>query len=295
MVGTLLVAQVGWILLLLADLDDRLDVRRRRPAGPGRAGRPGASPRRWLGGTPWHGHHIAERYGLMVIIALGEGLLGTTAALGALIEDGWTIDIVVLGLAGVGADLRALVDLLRDPAAATCSPRLPRRAPSAGATATSRSSARSSRSAPGCTPRRTTSSDHSELSRHRHGARRVAVPLAVYVACLYLLYALLTRTIDPFHFLLIVLGRRSWPCRRWRWSGRRRHGLVPGRARAGAVGDGRRATRPSATGTTPRCSRGWRRSRPPDRAMRMTHLRRCGCLPRGADSQGWEAAWSTRS
>ena len=41
-----------------------------------------------LGGTPWHAHHIAERYGLMVIIALGEGLLGTTAALGALIEDG---------------------------------------------------------------------------------------------------------------------------------------------------------------------------------------------------------------
>ena len=34
------------------------------------------------GGTPWHAHHIAERYGLMVIIALGEGLLGTTAALG---------------------------------------------------------------------------------------------------------------------------------------------------------------------------------------------------------------------
>ena len=38
------------------------------------------------GGTPWHPHHIAERYGLMVIIALGEGLLGTTAALGALVE-----------------------------------------------------------------------------------------------------------------------------------------------------------------------------------------------------------------
>ena len=30
-------------------------------------------------GTPWHPHHIAERYGLMVIITLGEGLLGTMA------------------------------------------------------------------------------------------------------------------------------------------------------------------------------------------------------------------------
>ena len=54
------------------------------------------------GGTPWHPHHIAERYGLMVIIALGEGLLGTTAALGALIGvTGWTLDAALLGLAGV--------------------------------------------------------------------------------------------------------------------------------------------------------------------------------------------------
>ena len=37
----------------------------------------------------------------MVIIALGEGLLGTTAALGALIDvTGWTLDAALLGLAG---------------------------------------------------------------------------------------------------------------------------------------------------------------------------------------------------
>ena len=48
-------------------------------------------------GTPWHGHHIAERYGLMVIIALGEGLLGTTAALGVLVEKGWTTEIACSG------------------------------------------------------------------------------------------------------------------------------------------------------------------------------------------------------
>ena len=34
------------------------------------------------GGTPWHPHHIAERYGLLVIIALGEGIIGTIASLG---------------------------------------------------------------------------------------------------------------------------------------------------------------------------------------------------------------------
>ena len=188
-------------------------------------------PRQLHGGTPWHGHHIAERYGLMVIIALGEGLLGTTAALGALIEDGWTVDIVVLGLAGVGAHLRRVVDLLRRSRTATCSPRTAS-APSAGATATSRSSAPSSRSAPGCTSRRTTSRTTPELDA-TGTVLAVAVPLAVYVACLYLLYALITRTLDPFHILLIAgsagapgpagragAGRAStwsgaWPCSRW--------------------------------------------------------------------------------
>ena len=62
---------------------------------PGRS-----SPRRCTAARRGTAHHIAERYGLMVIIALGEGLLGTTAALGALIEDGWTLEVAVLGLAG---------------------------------------------------------------------------------------------------------------------------------------------------------------------------------------------------
>ena len=54
------------------------------------------------GGTPWHPHHIAERYGLLVIIALGEGLLGTAVAINALIGPRARLvpDVVVLGLAG---------------------------------------------------------------------------------------------------------------------------------------------------------------------------------------------------
>ena len=70
-------------------------------ADPGRAGRPG--PRRARrGGTPWHPHHIAERYGLLVIITLGEGLLGTTVALRRRDRrHGWTLDAALLGLAGI--------------------------------------------------------------------------------------------------------------------------------------------------------------------------------------------------
>ncbi|WP_091321898.1 low temperature requirement protein A [Geodermatophilus ruber] len=55
------------------------------------------------GGTPWHARHIAERYGLVVVIALGEVLLGTTVVLAALIGPegpGWSVDVAVLGLAG---------------------------------------------------------------------------------------------------------------------------------------------------------------------------------------------------
>lgn len=55
------------------------------------------------GGTPWHAHHVAERYGLLAIIALGEGVIGTVASLSAIIQvQGWTTDAVLVGVAGMG-------------------------------------------------------------------------------------------------------------------------------------------------------------------------------------------------
>jgi low temperature requirement protein LtrA len=55
------------------------------------------------GGTPWHAHHIAERHSLFAIIALGEGVVGTVAALSAVIEQqGWTRDAALVGIAGTG-------------------------------------------------------------------------------------------------------------------------------------------------------------------------------------------------
>jgi low temperature requirement protein LtrA len=58
---------------------------------------------RQAGGTPWHAHHIAERHGLFAIIALGEGVVGTVAALSAVIDrQGWTLDAVLVGIAGMG-------------------------------------------------------------------------------------------------------------------------------------------------------------------------------------------------
>jgi low temperature requirement protein LtrA len=58
---------------------------------------------RQAGGTPWHAHHIAERHSLFVIIALGEGVVGTVAALSAVVDrQGWTLDAVLVGIAGMG-------------------------------------------------------------------------------------------------------------------------------------------------------------------------------------------------
>jgi len=59
---------------------------------------------RRLGGTPWHAHHIAERYGLLVIITLGEGILGTVASINAVVHgpSGWSVDAAVVAFAGVG-------------------------------------------------------------------------------------------------------------------------------------------------------------------------------------------------
>jgi low temperature requirement protein LtrA len=54
-------------------------------------------------GTPWHAHHVTERYGLLVIITLGEGILGTVAAVAALVaEVGWSGEAILVVVAGVG-------------------------------------------------------------------------------------------------------------------------------------------------------------------------------------------------
>jgi low temperature requirement protein LtrA len=98
---TLLASQVGWVALGLADLPTSTTFALVVPlvllelVGP-------AAASRVHGGTPWHPHHIAERYGLLVIIALGEGVTGTTFALSAVIEEsGWTAETALLGLAGI--------------------------------------------------------------------------------------------------------------------------------------------------------------------------------------------------
>jgi len=52
------------------------------------------------GRTPWHPHHIAERYALMVIIGLGECVLGAANAVASVWRAGagWSLDLAIVGL-----------------------------------------------------------------------------------------------------------------------------------------------------------------------------------------------------
>ncbi|MBD8022076.1 low temperature requirement protein A [Microbacterium gallinarum] len=55
-----------------------------------------------FGRTPWHAHHIAERYGLLVIITLGEVILGTILAISAVVsgDAGWTVEAALVAFGG---------------------------------------------------------------------------------------------------------------------------------------------------------------------------------------------------
>jgi low temperature requirement protein LtrA len=95
-------AQVGWVALVFLDLPIATTfvamaaLLAIEVVGPFLAERKAQ--------TPWHAEHIAERYGLLVIITLGEVIIGTVAALNALVhgEAGWTLDAALLAVAGVG-------------------------------------------------------------------------------------------------------------------------------------------------------------------------------------------------
>lgn len=99
---TLSVAQVGWIAIMIVDASLPVTfvlvgvMTVVELSGP------------WLtetrkGSAPWHAHHIAERYGLLTIIALGEGIVGTVASLSAAVAaEGWTVDAVLVAVAGIG-------------------------------------------------------------------------------------------------------------------------------------------------------------------------------------------------
>ena len=100
--GVIFVAQIGWSVLAIANppvgphVGFALLLMLVEMSGP-------ALAERKDGGTPWHAHHMSERHGLLAIIALGEGVVGTVASVSAMVEArGWSVDAVLICAAGVG-------------------------------------------------------------------------------------------------------------------------------------------------------------------------------------------------
>jgi low temperature requirement protein LtrA len=102
-IWTISVAQVFWIVLAVSDPPIEMSFAATFALIGLEMSGPFIAERR-KGGTPWHARHIAERYGLLVIITLGEGILGTVASINAVVHgsEGWTVDAAVVAIAGIG-------------------------------------------------------------------------------------------------------------------------------------------------------------------------------------------------
>jgi low temperature requirement protein LtrA len=100
--GFITAAQIGWVALAIAHTTFLTAVLVALVLFAVELVGPYIAERR-VGGTPWHAHHIAERYGLLTIIALGEGVFGTVTAVSAVTEaQGWTLEAALLVTSGVG-------------------------------------------------------------------------------------------------------------------------------------------------------------------------------------------------
>jgi low temperature requirement protein LtrA len=199
-VTTLTISQIGWICLLVADVSIGamfavagvlviIEL-----AGP-------AIAERHFGSTPWHPHHVAERYGLLTIITLGEVILGTVAALGAVLRaDGWTVETALVGFAGVALAFgmwwmyfvipsAELLRHHRDRSFGWGYGHLPLFA-SIAATGVGLHVA-------------ALFIEHEAHISELAVLLATAIPVTVYVLCLYGLYSMISREVDPFHLWLL--------------------------------------------------------------------------------------------
>jgi low temperature requirement protein LtrA len=155
------------------------------------------------GGTPWHAHHITERYGLLTIIALGEGVVGTVASVSAVVgAQGWSFSAVFVAVAGIGLTFGMWWTYFVVPQGELLQAHRERSfwfgylpivtlgsivATGAGLHAAAYYI------------------EHQSKLGSVQTVLSVAVPVATYIASIYLLYMLLLRTVDAFHLLLLAL------------------------------------------------------------------------------------------
>ena len=157
---------------------------------------------RRLGGTPWNAGHIAERYGLLVIIALGESIFGTVASVSAIIQESdWSTEAVLIVVAGTGLTFGMWWTYFMLPSAQVLAVRRERSIAwsylhliiyaSIAATGA------------GLHVAAYVIEDHAEISTVA-ALYSVAIPVLLYMLAFFGLYSYLVRAIDAFHGLLIA-------------------------------------------------------------------------------------------
>lgn len=158
------------------------------------------------GSTPWHPHHVAERYGLFAIITLGEGVVGTVASSGDLLGGGdgthWTWNAIAVVIAGVGLTFGMWWMYFMTPFGDILARRrgrgylfgyghIPLFIGIAGAGA-------------GLHVAGLYMEHHAKISGTAV-VLALALPVGLYLLMVYLLHSLLLSAADPFHLLLISL------------------------------------------------------------------------------------------
>jgi len=195
------VAQIGWVGVILAHTSVPVTsvlvvvMTMVEMAGPRVA-------EKRNGGTPWHAHHIAERYGLLTIITLGEGVVGTVASLSAVVvEHGWTVDAVLVTIAGTGLTFGMwwvyfvvpLADLLHAHRERSISYGYLHIVLFGSIVATGAGLHAAAYYI-----------DHQSALGSAATVLTVAGPVAVYIGCVYVLHMLMVQTWDAFHALLVT-------------------------------------------------------------------------------------------
>ncbi|MDF3303790.1 low temperature requirement protein A [Rhodococcus sp. T2V] len=198
----LVFAQIGWVALLIAPLT----VEYAFGLGAVLILVEMTSPviaERYKGGTPWHAHHIVERHGLLVIITLGEGVIGTVASLSAVVEhQGWSLDAILVAVAGIGLTFGLWWVYYTLPSAEVLAVHRRR----SFVWGYSHIVVFAALAAVGAGLH--VAAYYIEHASHIGATATVvsvAAPVAIYLVAVYLLYTYLLRVPDPFHVLLLVL------------------------------------------------------------------------------------------
>ena len=199
---TISVAQIGWVALIVVNTSLVTTFVLMTPLFVIELTGPWIAETR-TGGTPWHAHHIVERNALLTIIALGEGVVGTVASLSAVVSaQGWSVDAALVALAGIGLTFGLWWVYYTLPAGQLLHVHRERsfvfgylHLPLVGAIVA------------------TGAGLHAAAYYIEHQSKlwsvatvlSVAIPVAAFIAVVYVLYMVLVRTTDAFHLLLVAL------------------------------------------------------------------------------------------